>query len=1481
MKLFTGSWKQMSVLVLFLFGALSPIFAALTVSVEADNYVVGANDKAVIKVFLQMGADGYDLQTVNMRLTFPAGMSANSDDITLTDLIDAGTPTKTADAFGVSVGVTGPPTSFSISYTADKFLFATIPVTMPAGQETAIDVGVNVPVARGWGTSGVAYSTTATTDDKKLTFPTSVTVPVFVKIAAVPGSLFIQKGAETSKVYTLTSTGGDASKPVTYAITTQPTKGTVTIAGDKATYTVTDTNTEFYDNAADTFQFTASDATTGTSAPATVTVSYRANPPAVITALGGQPPLGSTLTVPEVDGNGAPSFFTLGINAADDAIVTPNGVAKIEWAVALGDETNAWTIDVPVSNYDPAHPSQDSTITLTLPGYGTITGSPRPLNKDFTVTVTVTDLLGATSTATWTVNVTDVDRPQGAPQAVTGFTPAAPKTGDAITVTYTGAAAADADGDAIGYRVTWTSGGKSFVGTTLPSASTLKGETWTASVVSVTAPYGAERASAEVTGTVTIGNTAPVVVNATMFIRKGPGLPISQDFTLSATDADPADVFSYAVVAAPTKGNVDINGNVVTYTVTDPTQEFFEANVDTFTFTANDGTDDSNIATVEVTYRENPPADIVALAGQPALGPVVDVPEVDATGAPSVFTLGINATDSNIVTPFGVKKIAWAVNGDGWTISAPSTDYANVPSQDNTVSITLPGYETIAGAGRPASQDFTVTVTVWDAMDVESTATWTIRVGDVDRPASAPTTLEILVDRAAIADGGEAKVAQAINQNADGSVDPDGDVVTGYDYSWANDKTASTDIATRAKGETWTVTAKAKTTVYGDEVISTESSTTSVVIVNTPPVLALVAPLPWTGATALLEDCATTTLPLTDFVAPADDDVADLEAGRSYTVAFTQTTDGSLTYDPTQKTVAFTPAEDFFGDVTFTVTANDGTADSAPVDVTFTVLPVNDAPVVAVTDFYAIPDDCTGNPADLVFMALMGGGADPEDAQQLLTANVTNFADADGILAFQPVIAVAGHFVTVTYTLLESAKDKMGSEAVITFTVQDDGGVANGGVDTSAETTFNFKIVLGATPWYPIYELTDAKLAENPAFATYTSYVVRIKDGNTVLAQNTLKDGDRIFTPAKYFTSDVACDGLKPSETAGENKQYTVEIHPRDKNGVKEDIVLQDTVLVPFYAAPQAAVIANADATGVITPVGNNVTFDINAALASTYTLKVYSLLLGAASQLVFERNSVKFQPRADGMIVPVTTLNAEFLTAGEYVAELSSANPAGASAAVLDSATFTIAAAGQSNLVWPAAGFSPGQSLQAAGDTANPQFVWPEIGAAGYELWVTDALGQALVNDDVAVDGTSYNGVALNAGETYTWWVVALGADGQELRSSALSLAIMKKADTPIVQTVTAGVSSLTLTIDPYLLPDAGMTYYYDIEYVSAATASFYYFKYAIGNTAPFVWVPGAAPTFTANLPGVPVLSGDYVFIRVMDAQGQALSDYILYAVQ
>ncbi|NLE53751.1 MAG: hypothetical protein GX617_02330, partial [Lentisphaerae bacterium] len=575
-----------------------------------------------------------------------------------------------------------------------------------------------------------------------------VEVPVYDRRVALAGNLFIQKGTETSKEYTLSSTGGDGGA-ATYALVGDnggATKGTVTIAGNKATYTVDadKVDTEFFGENADSFQFTASDASTGASEPAKVTVSYRANPPPLITALEGLPELGSTVTIAEVDEAGDPNIVTLGIHAIDDPEVDPCSIQSIVWFINDADDPDG----EPLVQYeealsDPRPDSANSPLAYPL-DYGIIEGSPRPQSKDFIVTVAVADAQGATATASWTVKVNDVDRPQEAPGDVTGFTPAASKTDDDITVNYT-EAPADLDGDPISYRITWTCGAKEYIGNPLPKAMTLKGEVWTVSVVSVTAPYGAgsEVLSAAVNGMVAIGNTAPVANNGRLFIRKG--AETEKKIILSATDADPADLehMSYELVGVnggAARGTVVIVGNVATYTVTDPNVEFYGDAADTFTFVANDGTDDSNAAAVTVTYRENPPADIVALAGQPALGTVVDVPEVDATGAPSVFTLGINATDSNIVRPFGVKKIAWAVNGDGWTISAPSTDYANVPSQDNTVSITLPGYETIAGAGRPASQDFTVTVTVWDAMDVESTATWTIRVGDVDRPASAPTT---------------------------------------------------------------------------------------------------------------------------------------------------------------------------------------------------------------------------------------------------------------------------------------------------------------------------------------------------------------------------------------------------------------------------------------------------------------------------------------------------------------------------------------------------------------------------------------------------------------------------------------------------------------------------------------------------------------------------------------------------------------------
>jgi len=69
----------------------------------------------------------------------------------------------------------------------------------------------------------------------------------------------------------------------------------------------------------------------------------------------------------------------------------------------------------------------------------------------------------------------------------------------------------------------------------------------------------------------------------------------SVDVTLSATDAD-GDLLTYSIVANPSHGTVALSGNTATYT---PATNYNGA--DSFTFKANDGTVDSNPATVSIT----------------------------------------------------------------------------------------------------------------------------------------------------------------------------------------------------------------------------------------------------------------------------------------------------------------------------------------------------------------------------------------------------------------------------------------------------------------------------------------------------------------------------------------------------------------------------------------------------------------------------------------------------------------------------------------------------------------------------------------------------------------------------------------------------------------------------------------------------------------------------------------------------------------
>jgi DNA-binding beta-propeller fold protein YncE len=88
-------------------------------------------------------------------------------------------------------------------------------------------------------------------------------------------------------------------------------------------------------------------------------------------------------------------------------------------------------------------------------------------------------------------------------------------------------------------------------------------------------------------------NAAPVAVNGALTTNED----TAQSVTLPASDGD-SDALSYAIVGNPANGTVTVVGNTATYT---PTANFNGS--DSFTFQANDGASDSNVATIAVTVN--------------------------------------------------------------------------------------------------------------------------------------------------------------------------------------------------------------------------------------------------------------------------------------------------------------------------------------------------------------------------------------------------------------------------------------------------------------------------------------------------------------------------------------------------------------------------------------------------------------------------------------------------------------------------------------------------------------------------------------------------------------------------------------------------------------------------------------------------------------------------------------------------------------
>jgi hypothetical protein len=147
--------------------------------------------------------------------------------------------------------------------------------------------------------------------------------------------------------------------------------------------------------------------------------------------------------------------------------------------------------------------------------------------------------------------------------------------------------------------------------------------------------------------------------------------------------------------------------------------------------------------------------------------------------------------------------------------------------------------------------------------------------------------------------------------------------------------------------------------------------------------------------------------------------------------------------------VTYTPSANYNGADSFTFKANDGTLNSNVATVSITVNPVNDAPSFTKGANQTVNASSGSKTVTGWATAISRGPAD--EGGQTVNFIVTN--NNSGLFSVQPAISATG---TLTFTPAASAK----GVATVSVQIHDNGGTANGGVDTSVAQTFTITVNL-------------------------------------------------------------------------------------------------------------------------------------------------------------------------------------------------------------------------------------------------------------------------------------------------------------------------------------------------------------------------------------------------------------------------------------
>jgi hypothetical protein len=540
-------------------------------------------------------------------------------------------------------------------------------------------------------------------------------------------------------------------------------------------------------------------------------------------------------------------------------------------------------------------------------------------------------------------------------------------------------------------------------------------------------------------GSLAVCDTPPVADDSSVATNEDTAVLI----TMTGSDAE-NDALTFTIVTPPAHGSLSPISN----TTATSAQVTYSPNAnyngpDSFTFQADDGKGGTSIGTVTITVTAVNDAPTFNLGANP-------VTSLEDSGAQSIaayassINAGPTADEAGQAVTFTVTNDNNALFSVQPAIAPNGTlTYTAAPNGNGSANISVVAHDD-GGTANGGS-------------DTSTTHNFNIFVTAVnDAPSfTKGADVTVLEDSGAFSQSGWATGISAGPSDESGQavsfvVTNSNNALFAAQPSVASNGTLTFTPAANANG-TATVTVAAHdnggTANGGNDTSASQTFTVTVTAANDAPSFTS------GGNVTILEDGAAYSAAWATAISagPADE--------SSQTVNFTASNDNNALFS-TQPSIAsngtltFALAADANGTATVSVTAHDdgGTANggsdsSAAQTFTITVTAVNDAPsFTRGADQTSLED---GGAQTVAGWATAVSAGPANESSQTVNFVVTN--DNNALFSAQPAVAANG---TLTYTASPNAS----GTATVTVAAHDDGGTANGGVDSSAAQTFTITI---------------------------------------------------------------------------------------------------------------------------------------------------------------------------------------------------------------------------------------------------------------------------------------------------------------------------------------------------------------------------------------------------------------------------------------